>query len=244
MLRLDSNRRSSLLGQNQHHHLHTARRQSSTPISSSSSSYTESFYPAAIPSPSSSSLINNNSINNNIIDPVSPTTAHLTYFDKHFHIISKLGSGSFADVFKVVSKKPLMKISTARGGGGGENYVVLDTSNQFSLLSTTSPPLSSLSSTSSSSTTSSSNLYYAVKRARSRFSGYRDRAAKLVEVEIMWTATTAIIDTLEEKKEEVEDVKILKRMGGRKMTHVVELVQAWEEDGFSYLCMELCSDGT
>lgn len=59
---------------------------------------------------------------------------------------------------------------------------------------------------------------YAVKKSRSAFTGYKDRIVKLEEVEIMWKVSSS--------------------------AHCVHLYNAWEQHGFLYMQMELCSSGT
>ncbi|KAJ3123210.1 hypothetical protein HK098_002091 [Nowakowskiella sp. JEL0407] len=59
---------------------------------------------------------------------------------------------------------------------------------------------------------------YAVKKSRTQYSGYKDRLRRLREVQVMW------------------------KLG--KHPHCIELISAWEQNGYLYMQMEFCDGGS
>lgn len=89
------------------------------------------------------------------------------YFESNFHILSKIGSGEFAEVWNVRDMRT------------GEKY--------------------------------------AIKKTKQPFLGNSDRRRHIEEVNHMWAL--------------------------KESQHCVELVNAWEQDGFLFIQMELCNGG-
>ncbi|KAJ3087686.1 hypothetical protein HK102_010498 [Quaeritorhiza haematococci] len=101
-------------------------------------------------------------------DPFVDGQVFPDYFETNFHIIGRLGRGSFADAFRAQSK--------------------------------------------------ADGRQYAVKKTRQPYTGFKDRMKKLEEVEIMWN----VADN----------------------SRCVRLISAWEQYGYLYLQLELCSRGS
>ncbi|KAJ2963066.1 hypothetical protein NQZ79_g1885 [Umbelopsis isabellina] len=100
--------------------------------------------------------------------PKDGRTTTSPYFESNFHILGKIGSGEFAEVWNVVDMRT------------GEKY--------------------------------------AIKKTKQPFFGNADRRRHIEEVSHMWA--------LKESR------------------HCVELVNAWEQDGFLFIQMELCNGGS
>ncbi|TPX46365.1 hypothetical protein SeLEV6574_g03270 [Synchytrium endobioticum] len=95
-------------------------------------------------------------------------TTHSSYFEDNFSVISLLGSGQFAEAYKVQSHVD--------------------------------------------------GQYYAIKKSKHPYNGFKDRQQKLYEVMIMWKVSSS--------------------------SRCIRLMNAWEQSGHLFLQMELCEGGT
>lgn len=74
---------------------------------------------------------------------------------------------------------------------------------------------------------------YAVKKAKERYQGYRDRESKLSEVHKALKITS-----------QISEVPIKKRSSSKSYSdYCVKVYEAWEESGYLYIRSELCEKG-
>ncbi|KAJ3383424.1 hypothetical protein HDU92_004218 [Lobulomyces angularis] len=106
----------------------------------------------------------NSQVDLNFNNPNNFYVNSVDLFDEKFILLEKLGSGSFAEVFKVVEK--------------------------------------------------GTNVEYAIKKTKKVYQAHRDRMLKLEEVELMWEVNNS--------------------------ANCVKLINAWEQNGYLYMQMELC----